>query len=133
MAASLLDDNHVVLCLHEVPELDKLREELMTLSGEIDEFVKSAYNEDDGGLSEGFLSKMKESLNGKDDELKKAASKVRMRFTNCDGAAFMTKITYHSWEHDICIMESLRPIYVNTPSVESCGMRTKYIALVSMF
>jgi hypothetical protein len=130
-AASLLDDHHLVLCLHEIPKLQEIRRELIRLFAEQDEFLRE-YN-GDADFKENYLSILQKNISTKEKELKSEASKITMEFIDYKEETFITKVEYYNWQHDFCIMRSAKLICHAKLETEFCDRGTNYIMLVSMF
>jgi hypothetical protein len=127
-AASLLDDYHVVLCMHEIPGLQNIRRELNEISAERGQFL--AEYDGDMDFKERKLTHYDNKISNKEDELKKRAKNCTLNFFDHQNNSFNMKVVAYTWRDDICIMRSKIEIYHGTPGIECCDRGTNYFMMV---
>ncbi|KAE9546877.1 hypothetical protein FO519_009911, partial [Halicephalobus sp. NKZ332] len=93
-----------------------------------DEIAVLGYNGNES-FKEEYFSKLQKKISTKEKKLKFKASRTVMEFVDYKDETFLTKVEYYNWQHDICIMRSLKVLHHATPRTEYCERGTNYIML----
>jgi hypothetical protein len=126
-AASLLDTHRLVLCLHEIPQLQAIRYELLQICEKENVFLSKF--EGDKEKKEEILQEMAEEIEAQELLMKTESKKLILEFFDHADNSFLTKIEFYNWRQDVCVVASTKVLYAKEIQVDYADRGTEYIML----
>jgi hypothetical protein len=127
-AASLLDSHRLVLCMHEIPELQDIRYNLLKIC-EKQDVLLSMFKGDEEKKKE-ILKEYEEEIESQEMLMKVESKKRVLKFFDHDDNSFLTKSEFYNWRQDICVVVSLKVLCEKEIHTDlSLDRGTEYIML----